>query len=118
VNKAVVRSRGPGGVRLQNVADTLDAELHGSGGLAASMSGKRLLLKLDGPGDARIDGSVAQVSAQISGSGSLEGRRLSVGQTDISVRGPGSATVNVVGKDGKGRTDLLVDRSGSHPMAN
>jgi hypothetical protein len=63
---------------------------------------------------------VAQVSVQINGSGSLEGRRLNVGQTDISVRGPGSASVNVVGK-GNGRSDarglgqlLLVDRSGSH----
>jgi hypothetical protein len=114
VRKAIVRSSGPGGVKLQNVSDTLDAELHGSGGLAASMSGKRLLLKMDGPGDARIDGSVDQASVQISGSGSLEGRRLSVGQPDIMVRGPGSAAVNVSGKDGKGKADLLVDRSGSH----
>jgi hypothetical protein len=107
-------------VTLQNVSDTLDAEMHGSGELAASMSGKRLLLKMNGPGDARIDGSVAQVSAQINGSGSLEGRRLSAGQTDIAVRGPGSAAVNVVGNDkGNGRVSaergqlLLVDRSGT-----
>jgi hypothetical protein len=124
VGKAIVRSRGPGGVKLQNVSDTLDAEMHGSGELEASMSGKRLLLRMDGPGDARIDGSVAQVSAQINGSGSLEGRRLNVGQTDISVRGPGSASVNVIGKgNANGKPDaraldrgqlLLVDRSGSH----
>jgi hypothetical protein len=129
VGKATVRSRGPGGVSLQNVSDTLDAELHGSGGLAASMSGKRLLLKMNGPGDVRIDGSVAQVSAQINGSGSLEGRRLNVGQTDIAVRGPGSAAVNVVGSDkGKGRAVagqghgdgqlLLVDRSGTRHSAD
>jgi hypothetical protein len=116
-------------VKLQNVSDTLDAEMHGSGELAASMSGKRLLLKMSGPGDARIDGSVAQVSAQISGSGSLEGRRLSVGQTDIAVRGPGSAAVNLIGNGNggdkvKGRATvergqlLLVDRSGSHHSAD
>jgi hypothetical protein len=129
VGKATVRSRGPGGVKLQNVSDTLDAELHGPGELNASMSGKRLLLKMSGPGDAHIDGSVAQVSAQISGSGSLEGRRLNVGQTDIAVRGPGSAAVNVVGSDkGKGRAVagqghgggqlLLVDRSGTRHSAD
>jgi hypothetical protein len=73
------------------------------------MSGKRLLLKMDGPGDARIDGSVDQLSAQINGSGSLEGRRLNAAQTDIMVRGPGSATVNR-----KADGQLLVDRSGSH----
>jgi hypothetical protein len=92
------------------------------------MSGKRLLLRMDGPGDARIDGSVAQVSAQINGSGSLEGRRLTGASTDIAVRGPGSAAVNVVGNDGgkdgaSGRGALqrgqllLVDRSGSRRMA-
>jgi hypothetical protein len=81
------------------------------------MTGKRLLLKMTGPGDARIDGSVAQVSAQISGSGSLEGRRLSVSQSDIAVRGPGTAAVNLVGNGGDKGT-LLVDRSGSHRSAN
>jgi hypothetical protein len=78
---------------------------------------------MDGPGDARIDGSVDQVSAQIRGSGSLEGRRLTAGQTDIAVRGPGSAAVNVAG-NGNGRTSLersqllLVDRSGTRHVAD
>jgi hypothetical protein len=57
------------------------------------------------------------VSAQISGSGSLEGRRLNVGQSDIAVRGPGSAAVNLIGKAGD-KGALLVDRSGSHRTAN
>jgi hypothetical protein len=73
------------------------------------MSGKRLLLKMNGPGDARIDGSVEQLSAQINGSGSLEGRRLNAAQTDIMVRGAGTAAVNR-----KSDGQLLVDRSGSH----
>lgn len=120
--KATVRSHGPGGVTLATVGDTLDAELHGSGGLAASLAGKRLLLRMSGPGDARIEGNVAQVDAQISGSGSLDGRGLTASHADIVVHGPGSASVNVVDKAG-GRADaktvgrgqlLLVDRSGSH----
>jgi hypothetical protein len=118
VGGADVSMHGPGDVKLQNVSDTLDAELHGSGELAASMTGKRLLLKMTGPGDARIDGSVDQISAQISGSGSLEGRRLSVGQSDIAVRGPGSAAVNLIGNGNGDKGTLLVDRSGSHRSAN
>jgi hypothetical protein len=119
--KATVRGRGPGGVTLANVGDTLDAALYGSGGLKASLSGKRLLLRMTGPGDARIDGTVAQVDAQITGSGSLDGHGLTAGHADIVVHGPGTASVNVV--DGNDRAAsktvargqlLLVDRSGSH----
>jgi hypothetical protein len=85
------------------------------------MSGKRLQLAMDGPGGARIDGSVAQVSARISGSGSLEGRRLAAASTDIEVRGPGSASVNVAGNGGAASGHgqvLLVDRSGSRHVAD
>ena len=119
--KATVRGRGPGGITLANVGDTLDAALYGSGGLKASLSGKRLLLRMNGPGDARIDGTVAQVDAQVAGSGSLDGHGLTAGHADIVVHGPGTASVNVV--DGNDRAAsktvargqlLLVDRSGSH----
>jgi hypothetical protein len=63
---------------------------------------------------------VAQVDAQIAGSGSLDGHGLTAGHADIVVHGPGTASVNVNGKDrldaktvGRGQL-LLVDRSGSH----
>ncbi len=120
-SKATVRARGPGGVTLANVGDTLDAALSGSGGLKASMSGKRLLLRMNGPGDARIDGNVAQVDAQIAGSGSLDGHGLTAAHADIVVHGPGTASVNVVSQPDRADTKtvargqlLLVDRSGSH----
>jgi hypothetical protein len=122
--KATVHGHGPGGVTLANVGDTLDAELSGSGGLTASVSGRRLLLRMNGPGDVRIDGNVAQVDAQLAGSGSLDGRKLTAGHADIAVHGPGTASVNVVDTGGGsghanaktvGRGQLLlVDRSGSH----
>ena len=118
--KATVRGRGPGGVSLANVGDTLDAALYGSGGLKASMSGKRLLLRMNGPGDARIDGNVAQVDAQIAGSGSLDGHGLTATHADIVVHGPGTASVNVISQPDRADTKtvargqlLLVDRSGS-----
>ena len=78
------------------------------------------MLRMDGPGDARIDGSVDQLSARINGSGSLAGRRLNVGQSDIQVRGPGSAAVNLAGTDKRNaeRGQLLVDRSGTHRSAD
>jgi hypothetical protein len=122
--KATVHGHGPGGVTLANVGDTLDAELSGSGGLTASVSGRRLLLRMSGPGDVRIDGNVAQVDAQLAGSGSLDGRGLTAGHADIAVHGPGTASVNVVDTaGGSARANaktvargqlLLVDRSGSH----
>jgi hypothetical protein len=75
---------------------------------------------MNGPGDARIDGTVAQADVQIAGSGSLVGRNLTAGHADIVVHGPGTASVNVTGKDrldaktvARGQL-LLVDRSGSH----
>jgi hypothetical protein len=118
--KATVRARGPGGVTLATVGDTLDAELSGSGGLTANLAARRLLLRMNGPGDARIDGTVAQADVQIAGSGSLVGRNLTAGHADIVVHGPGTASVNVNGKDrldaktvARGQL-LLVDRSGSH----
>jgi hypothetical protein len=118
--KATVRAHGPGGVTLATVGDTLDAELSGSGGLTANLAAKRLRLRMNGPGDARIAGTVAQVDAQLAGSGSLDGHGLTAGHADIVVHGPGTASVNVNGKDGLdaktvGRGQLLlVDRSGSH----
>jgi len=119
-NKATVRGHGPGGVTLAQVSDTLDADLHGSGGIDAHLAARRLLLRMSGPGDAHIDGTVAQVDAQLSGSGSLDGRGLTATHADIVVHGPGTASVNV---DDRGRTAaktvgrgqlLLVDRSGPH----
>jgi hypothetical protein len=117
--KAMVRSDGPGDVVLATVSDTLDAEMHGSGGLTAAIAGKRLQLKLAGPGGARIEGSVDQVNAQVSGSGSLAGHRLTAGHADLEVHGPGNAVVNLAqGGKQAGRADLLVvDRSGSHRRA-
>jgi hypothetical protein len=110
--KATVRGRGPGAITLATVGDTLDAELSGSGDLTANLAAKRLLLRMNGPGDARIAGTVAQVDAQIAGSGGLDGHGLTAGHADIVVHGPGTASVNVNGKD-RGQL-LLVDRSGSH----
>ena len=78
------------------------------------MSGKRLLLKMSGPGSAHIDGKVDLVRAQCSGSGSLEGRKLTAGRADLAVSGPGSAAVNVAGRERRqGAQLLVVDRSGS-----
>jgi hypothetical protein len=91
-------------------------DIGGSGDLTASLSGKRLRLRMSGPGDARIDGTVAQVDAQITGSGSLEGRSLVAAHADIAVHGPGTAAVNVTGNGRAGaQAALLVDRDGSHP---
>jgi hypothetical protein len=73
-----------------------------------------------GPGNARIDGSVDVVEARLSGSGSLEGRRLTANRTDIAVRGPGNATVNMkedAARGGHGQL-LLVDRNGSRQVNN
>jgi hypothetical protein len=117
VRKAMVKGRGPGEIRLATVTDTLDAKLHSSGELSATMAGKRLQLQMSGPADAHIDGTVDQVNAQLSGAGSLEARRLAAAHADIQVRGPGSAAVNLTG-GGKRLADrssmLLVDRRGTH----
>lgn len=130
VGRAAIKARGPGGIALARVSDTLDAELHGSGDLNASIDGKRLLLKITGPGAAHVEGKVELVKARLSGSGGLEGRRLAAGRADITVSGPGSAVVNVVGQEGqrnaRGRAArgephgrlLLVDRSGSRHGAH
>lgn len=96
VANAVIRSHGPGGTELSTVSDTLDAELHSSGGLDASMAGKRLLLEMHGPADASISGTVDMVRARLSGSGSLGARRLVAGRADVHVDGPGSAEVYVL----------------------
>ena len=115
---AVVKSQGPGTVELSQVEVTLDGELRGSGDLTATMSGKRLLLKMSGPGSAHIDGKVDLVRAQCSGSGSLEGRKLTAGRADLAVSGPGSAAVNVAGRERRqGAQLLVVDRSGSRQSA-
>lgn len=117
VRKAGVRDSGPGSVTLATVADTLDAELHGSGDLTAKLAGQRLRLRMDGPGDAQLDGSVAQVDAQLSGSGDLDARRLTAGHADVTVHGPGSASLRV--KEGNGPAQLLVvDRSGTRRTAD
>lgn len=95
VKTALIDAGGPGDVSLAKVTDTLDASLHGSGDLTASIDGKRVMLKMRGPG-------------------TLQARRLTVRQTDINVRGPGSANVNLV-RDGEGgRRDelVLVERGG------
>ncbi|BDT58043.1 hypothetical protein MasN3_15370 [Massilia varians] len=121
VKRATVKAHGPGGIELARVSDTLDAELHGSGGLDADLDGKRLLLNITGPGAAHLRGKVELVKARLSGSGSLEGRGLSTARADIAVSGPAHALVNVAGQDerraergnaGRGQL-LLVDRSGS-----
>jgi hypothetical protein len=120
VGKAVVKDHGPGGVSLSTVSDTLDAELHGSGELKASMAGKRLSLHMSGPADAHIDGTVDQVTAELSGSGSLEARQLVAAHADIQVHGPGTAAVNV-NAGGKRVADkssmLVVDRRGTHHVS-
>ncbi|MFZ0098839.1 MAG: DUF2807 domain-containing protein, partial [Gemmobacter sp.] len=110
-----VKARGPGGIELAHVSDTLDAELRGSGGLEANIEGQRLLLKMSGPGAARIEGKVELVKAQLSGSGGLEGRGLTAGRAEIAVTGAGNAAVNVVERSAR-RDDsqlLVVDRRGS-----
>jgi hypothetical protein len=60
------------------------------------------------------------VEARLSGSGSLEGRRLTANQSNIAVRGPGNATVNMkanAAQAGHGQL-LLVDRNGSRQVSN
>ncbi|RZA31447.1 MAG: hypothetical protein EOP92_31160, partial [Lysobacteraceae bacterium] len=125
VRRATLRADGPGAIELAKVSDTLDAKLHGSGGLDAQIDGKRLLLEISGPGAAQLKGKVELVKARLSGSGGLEGRGLNAGRADIAVTGPANAIVNVTGTDERrnqrtreSRHDnhgqlLLVDRRGS-----
>jgi hypothetical protein len=68
------------------------------------------MLKMRGPGDVELDGRAERISTELTGSGSLQARRLSVRQTDINVRGPGSATVNQL-RDGGGEL-VQVERGG------
>ena len=109
VRKATIDSGGPGNVALAKVADTLDAALHGSGDLAARVEGKRVQLQMRGPGNVRLEGHADRIRAELSGSGTLQARRLSVRQSDIDVRGPGSAAVNQV-RDGEPDDVMLVGR--------
>ena len=70
------------------------------------------MLKLRGPGNVQLDGRAERITAELTGSGTLQARRLSVRQTDINVRGPGSASVNQV-REGGGREELVqVERGG------
>ncbi|MCC6070093.1 GIN domain-containing protein [Massilia sp. GCM10020059] len=124
VTNATLRNRGPGAAELSNVAGTLDAELHGSGGLQATLSGKRLVLKMKGPADADISGTVDGLNAQLSGSGSLNARALVAGHADVVVSGPGNAVVNVRAKPDT-RTAMLdkprmvtIDRKGAREQHN
>ena len=96
------------------VSDTLAASLHGSGDLSAAIAGKRVMLKMRGPGNARLEGRADRINAELTGSGTLAARRLTVRQSDITVRGPGSATVNRVRDGTGGRRDelVLVESSG------
>jgi hypothetical protein len=122
VGKATVTMRGPGSAGLSTVSDSLDAELHGSGGLNAAMAGHRLTLRMSGPGDATISGTVDTVSAQLSGPGDLKGRNLVAGQADIHVSGPGSAKVHVMHPaaqqqaSGQRAALLLVEREGQRQV--
>ncbi|QNA88349.1 hypothetical protein G4G28_07240 [Massilia sp. Dwa41.01b] len=64
------------------------------------------------PRQGSLEGQVERISADLSGSGSLEARRLTVRQSDVNVRGPGSARVNPVRKE-SGRAEVVaVERSG------
>ncbi|MDB5746985.1 MAG: hypothetical protein JWP72_1833 [Massilia sp.] len=119
VKNAMIDAGGPGDVSLAKVSDTLDASLHGSGDLSAAIDGKRVLLKMRGPGNARLEGRADRIDAELTGSGTLQARRLTVRQTDINGRGPGSASVNLV-RDGEGgrRDELVLVERGGRRQAN
>ena len=104
----MIDSGGPGDVSLAHVTGTLDATLHGSGDLNASIEGKHVMLKMRGPGNVQLDGRAERISAELTGSGTLRARRLTVLQTDIDVRGPGSAAVNQVRDRAGERHEELV----------
>jgi hypothetical protein len=114
----MIGNSGPGAVALAKVLDTLDASLNGSGDLSSAIEGKRVMLKMRGPGNVRLEGQAERIHAELHGSGTLQARGLTVRQTDIKVRGPGSATVNLVRDGAGGRHDelVLVERGGQRQV--
>ena len=123
VARAVLRSSGPGDIELHRVTETLEADLNGSGSLSARLDTRTAKVTIGGPADVTLEGRTAQLTAHIAGPGTLEGQSLQANDADVTVRGPGSATVNVRGKlvtqsgrlaiDGPPRL-VMVDRRGMH----
>jgi hypothetical protein len=119
VDRASTVQRGPGNACISGNLKRFDAEVHGSGDLEANgLQAASARIALTGPGGAKLAGSVGTLSAQLSGSGDLDARGLAVrNATDVAVRGPGNALVNVKDK-GAGKARLMtIERGGAHMAA-
>jgi hypothetical protein len=123
VARAVLRSGGPGDIALAEVTETLEADLGGPGSLSTRLDTRDAKLTIGGPADVTLSGRTDHLTAQLSGPGTLDGHALQANGANVTVRGPGSATVNVRGKletqsgrlasNGQPRV-VKVDRRGMH----
>jgi hypothetical protein len=117
VGRALVRSRGPGSVYLNKVNEALEADLNGSGDLSAMLECKSVKLNIGGPGDVRLDGRTATLSAMLNGSGNLSARQLWTGQASVTVRGPGTAVVNLKEQGSDHARLVTYERTGMRERA-
>lgn len=123
VTQAVLRSSGPGDIELSNVTGTLEADIGGPGSLSTRLDTRHAKLTIGGPADVTLTGRTEQLTAHLAGPGTLDGHALQANGANVTVRGPGSATVNVRGKletqsgrlssNGQPRL-VMVDRRGVH----
>lgn len=123
VARAELRSGGTGDIELNRVTETLDAGLGGPGGLSTRLATRHAKLTIDGTADVTLEGRTEQLTVQLTGPAELDGSALQANVANVTVRGPGSATVNVRGKlqtqsgqlAASGQPRLLtVDRRGVH----
>ena len=123
VARAVLHSGGPADIELGRVTDTLEADIAGPGSLSTRLDTRHAKLTIGGPFDVTLEGRTDQLTALLTGPGELDGRALQANAANVTVRGPGSATVNVRGKletqsgqlsaNGQARL-VMVDRRGVH----
>ena len=123
VARAVLHSSGPADIELGRVTDTLEADLGGSGSLSTRLDTRLARLTIGGPADVTLEGRTEQLTALLTGPGELDGHALQANAANVTVRGPGNATVNVRGKletqsgqlsaNGQARL-VMVDRRGAH----